>query len=204
MRGKCPDELRRRAIRACVIFTPCSSAAAAARSAGGKGSPGVGDPVSGPCPLRLAPHMPAGAHWSIRAGPAAVPPGVLSGVADGRGVLTYATIRWGLGAVIVDYASMASAARRLEMSWHGANTAILAAGTALLEGRWGCTAVVSVIGATIPLRIVSKREAPPCVWNRRLNEHFSTIIVALTPALGPWVPAHTLNVILGKSMKTLA
>ena len=97
-------------------------------------------------------------------------------------------IGWALTAIVVDHLTVSRAAAGLGVSWHTANTAILAEGKRRLIDDPGRFDGVTTLGVD------------EHVWRHtRLGDKYVTVIIDLTPARSKTGPARLLDMVEGRS-----
>lgn len=102
-------------------------------------------------------------------------------------------IRWALEALVVDHLTVSRAAANLGVSWHTANSAILAEGRRLLIDTPHRFEGITVIGVD------------EHVWRHtRRGDKYVTVIIDLTPVRDKRGPARLLDMIEGRSKKVFS
>ncbi|EHM93304.1 hypothetical protein HMPREF0975_01954 [Actinomyces sp. oral taxon 849 str. F0330] len=118
-----------------------------------------------------------------------------SALAQPRARLTRSAVEWGLRALALDSMSISRVARTLELSWHTANTTILAsAQVALLDDphRFDGVEVLGVDDS--PARFAPMREVPPlCGATPGGATSTPAVIIDLTPVRDATGPARLLD-----------
>ena len=109
-------------------------------------------------------------------------------VAAPRAMISRGGIAWALTAIVVDHLTVTRAAAGLGVSWHTANTAILAEGKRRLIDDPTRFDGVTTIGVD------------EHVWRHtRLGDKYVTVIIDLTPARNKTGPARLLDMVEGRS-----
>ncbi|GAA3852816.1 hypothetical protein KACC15558_35020 [Brevibacterium ammoniilyticum] len=118
-----------------------------------------------------------------------------------RGKISRTGLDWALRALVIDHDTISVIAAKLAVSWHTANSAILAEGRRLLIDDPTRFDGVSVIGVDdSPARCALKREVPPLVWRHtRHGDRYVTVIIDLTPISQATGPARLLDMMPGRS-----
>lgn len=112
----------------------------------------------------------------------------LTAAADTRAKLSRRGIRWALEAIVIDHLSVARAAAGLGVSWHTANSAILAEGHRVLIDDPARFDGVTAIGVD------------EHVWRHtRHGDKCVTVIIDLTPIREQTGPARLLDMVEGRS-----
>ncbi len=112
----------------------------------------------------------------------------MSKAAAARAKISRGGIGWALTAIVIDHLTVSRAAAGLGVSWHTANTAILAEGKRRLIDDPGRFDGVTTIG-------VDER-----VWRHtRFGDKYVTVIIDLTPARNKTGPARLLDMVEGRS-----
>ncbi|MCW2882487.1 MAG: transposase [Sphaerisporangium sp.] len=97
-------------------------------------------------------------------------------------------LRWALESIVIDHLTVARVAAGLGVSWHTANSAVLAEGQRVLIGDRGRFNGVRVIGVD------------EHVWRHtRLGDKYVTVVIDLTPARDKTGPARLLDMVEGRS-----
>ena len=105
-----------------------------------------------------------------------------------RSKLSRGALRWALAALVIDHLTIARVADHLGVSWHTANTAVLAEGRRLLIGDPARFDGVEVIGVD------------EHVWRHtKHGDRFVTVIIDLTPVRDGTGPSRLLDMIEGRS-----
>jgi len=105
-----------------------------------------------------------------------------------RAKISRGGIGWALTAIVVDHLTVSRAAAGLGVSWHTANTAILAEGKRRLIDDPARFDGVTTIGVD------------EHVWRHtRFGEKYVTVIIDLTPARNKTGPARLLDMVEGRS-----
>ena len=108
--------------------------------------------------------------------------------AEPRGRLSRRAVRWALEALVVQHLTVARIAEALAVSWHTANTAVLAEGQRLLIEDPTRFDGVRVLGVD------------EHVWRHtRRGDKFVTVIIDLTPIRDGTGPARLLDMVPGRS-----
>ncbi len=105
-----------------------------------------------------------------------------------RAKISHGGIRWALRAVVVDHLTVSRTAAGLGVSWHTANTAILAEGRRrLIDDPYRFDAVTTL-------------GVDEHVWRHtRFGDKYVTVIIDLTPARNKTGPARLLDMVEGRS-----
>ena len=105
-----------------------------------------------------------------------------------RAKISHGGLRWALSGIVIDHLSMSRVAAGLGVSWHTANSAVLAEGRRVLiddPTRFNAVAVIGV---------------DEHVWRHtRFGEKYVTVIIDLTPARDKTGPARLLDMVAGRS-----
>ena len=105
-----------------------------------------------------------------------------------RAKISHGGLAWALTAIVVDHLTVSRAAAGLRVSWHTANTAIIAEGKRRLIDDPGRFDGVTTIGVD------------EHVWRHtRLGDKYVTVIIDLTPAREKTGPARLLDMVEGRS-----
>jgi transposase len=115
-----------------------------------------------------------------------------SQAAPARAKITRAGLRWALEALVIDHLTIARAAANLGVSWHTANTAILTAGTQLIDDPARFDGVTTI-------------GVDEHVWRHtRRGEKYVTVIIDLTPVREKRGPARLLDMVEGRSKQVFS
>lgn len=116
-----------------------------------------------------------------------------SRVAQSRAKITNGGVRWALEAVVLDHLTVSRVAANLGVSWHTANTAVIAEGTRLLISDPARFDKVRVIGVD------------EHVWRHtRHGDKYVTVIIDLTPVEERRGPARLLDMVPGRSKQAFS
>lgn len=108
--------------------------------------------------------------------------------AEPRSKLSRGGLRWALAALVIDHLTIARVASHLGVSWHTANTAVLAEGRRALIGDPTRFDGVTVIGVD------------EHAWRHtRFGDRYVTVIIDLTPVREKTGPARLLDMVEGRS-----
>jgi len=114
----------------------------------------------------------------------------LTSAADERAKLSRRGMRWALEAIVIDHLSVARTAAGLGVSWHTANSAILAEGHRLLIDDPARFDSVTTIGVD------------EHVWRHtRHGDKYVTVVIDLTPIRAGTGPSRLLDMIEGRSKR---
>ena len=112
----------------------------------------------------------------------------VSAAAPARSKLSRGALGWALTALVVDHLTISRIAAGLAVSWHTANTAVLAEGRRVLIGQQGRFEGVTTIGVD------------EHVWRHtRHGDRYVTVIIDLTPNRTRTGPARLLDMVPGRS-----
>jgi len=116
-----------------------------------------------------------------------------SRAADARAKISRSGVRYALEALVLDHLTVARAAANLGVSWHTANTAILAEGQQLLIDDPHRFDGVTTIGVD------------EHVWRHtRRGDNYVTVIIDLTPVREKRGPARLLDMVEGRSKRVFS
>ncbi|MCL2804273.1 MAG: ISL3 family transposase [Micrococcales bacterium] len=113
--------------------------------------------------------------------------------AEPRARLSRRGLQWALEAIVCQHLTVARVAEGLAVSWHTANSAVLAEGRRVLIGDPGRFDGVKVIGVD-----------EHCWRHTRWGEKYVTVIIDLTPVRDRVGPARLLDMVEGRSKQVFA
>lgn len=115
-----------------------------------------------------------------------------SKAAPPRAKISRGELEWAVKAIVVDHLTVSRAAARLGVSWHTANTAIIAEGQRRLIDDPDRFDGVTTIGVDEHVR-----------RHTRFGDKYVTVIIDLTPARNKTGPARLLDMVEGRSKQVL-